>query len=47
MKSILYIGNKLSRHGFTPGVIEKFGSLLETEDFKVSYAGTEIGRAHV
>jgi glycosyltransferase involved in cell wall biosynthesis len=40
MKSILYIGNKLSRHGFTPGVIETFGSLLETEDFKVSYAGT-------
>lgn len=40
MKSILYIGNKLSRHGFTPGVIETLGPLLEKEGYRVFYAGT-------
>jgi len=37
---ILYIGNKLSRHGFTPGVIETLGPLLEKEGYAVFYAGT-------
>lgn len=37
---ILYIGNKLSRYGFTPGVIETLGPLLEKEDYAVIYAGT-------
>ena len=37
---ILYIGNKLNRHGFTPGVIETLGPLLEKEDYAVIYAGT-------
>ena len=37
---ILYIGNKLSHHGFTPGVIDTLGPLLESEGYKVSYAGT-------
>lgn len=40
MKSILYIGNKLSRHGYTPGVIETLGPLLEKEGYRVYYAGT-------
>ncbi len=37
---ILYVGNKLSHHGFTPGVIETLGPLLEKEGYEVSYAGT-------
>jgi len=41
MKSILYVGNKLSHYGFTPGVIETIGPLLEKEGFKVYYAGTQ------
>ncbi len=40
MKSILYIGNKLSMHAFTPGVIETLGPLLKKEGYIVSYAGT-------
>ena len=40
MKTILYIGNKLSHHGFTPGVIETLGPLLEREGYRVFYAGT-------
>lgn len=38
--SILYLGNKLSHHGFTPGVIETIGPMLEKEGFRVCYAGT-------
>lgn len=45
MKSILYIGNKLSRHGFTPGVIETLGPLLEKEGYRVHYAGTYKNQA--
>ena len=37
---ILYIGNKLSHFGYTPGVIETLGKLLEVEGFRVFYAGT-------
>lgn len=40
MKKILYVGNKLSHHGFTKGVIETLGPQLENEGFAVIYAGT-------
>jgi glycosyltransferase involved in cell wall biosynthesis len=36
-KNILYIGNKLSGHGYTPTNIETLGSQLE-EDFMIFYA---------
>ncbi|MFZ2338126.1 MAG: glycosyltransferase family 4 protein [Bacteroidales bacterium] len=41
MISILYAGNKLSRLGYTPGVIETLGPLLEAEGYRVFYAGTK------
>lgn len=41
MGNILYLGNKLSYHGFTKGVIETLGSQLEREGYSVSYAGTK------
>lgn len=41
MENILYLGNKLSHHGFTKGVIETLGPQLEREDYSVSYAGTK------
>jgi L-malate glycosyltransferase len=44
LKSILYIGNKLSHHGFTPGVIETLGKQLEEAGLKVFYAGTRKNR---
>lgn len=40
MKNILYLGNKLSHHGLTKGVIETLGPQLEREGYSVSYAGT-------
>ncbi len=40
MKSLLYIGNKLSGYGYTPGVIDTLGPQLEAEGYKVFYAGT-------
>ena len=40
MKSLLYIGNKISHHGFSPGVIETLGAQLQGNGFKVYYAGT-------
>lgn len=40
MKNILYVGNKLSHHGFSPGVIETLGRQLEEAGYKVYYAGT-------
>jgi len=46
MRSILYIGNKLNRHGFTPGVIETLGPLLEQAGYKMQYAGTCKIRLH-
>jgi len=36
---ILYIGNLLTRYGFTPGVIDTLGPLLEREGYIVDYAG--------
>lgn len=38
MKTILYIGNKLSKHGFTPTNIETLGSFLEQEGYAMVYA---------
>jgi len=36
---LLYIGNKLSKHGNTPSTIETLGKQLEVLGFKVYYAG--------
>ena len=38
MKKILYIGNKLSKHGFTPTNIETLGAFLEEEGYQLFYA---------
>ena len=37
MKTILYLGNRLSKHGFSPTVIETLGPLLE-QKYRVLYA---------
>lgn len=36
MKNLLYIGNKLSRHGFSPTTVETLAPLLEGEGFSVT-----------
>ena len=41
MNSLLYIGNKLSDHGYTSTSIETLGSFLEAEGFKVYYASSK------
>jgi glycosyltransferase involved in cell wall biosynthesis len=41
MKNILYLGNKLSHHGFTKTGIETLGLQLESEGLRVRYAGTK------
>jgi len=41
MKSILYIGNKLSKHGKTLTNIETLGLLFESEGHKVFYASSK------
>ncbi|HEU4788841.1 MAG TPA: glycosyltransferase family 4 protein [Flavobacterium sp.] len=41
MKNLLYIGNKLSKHGLTPTTIEILGPLLEREGFRVSYSSSQ------
>nr|WP_298392083.1 glycosyltransferase family 4 protein [Flavobacterium sp.] len=41
MKKILYIGNKLSKHGNTATSIETLGSFLESEGFEVYYASSK------
>lgn len=41
MKRLLYIGNKLSEHGFTPTSIETLGPLLEEEGYVLAYASSE------
>jgi glycosyltransferase involved in cell wall biosynthesis len=38
MQKILYIGNKLSKHGFTPTNIETLGVFLEEDGYQVVYA---------
>ncbi len=40
-KRILYIGNKLSKHGATTTVMETLGSLLSSEGFTVTYASSK------
>ncbi|WP_284651847.1 glycosyltransferase family 4 protein [Flavobacterium terrisoli] len=41
MSSLLYIGNKLSKHGYTSTSIETLGSFLEAEGFTVYYASSK------
>jgi len=41
LKNLLYIGNKLSRHGVTPTTIEILGPLLEQEGFDVRYSSSK------
>lgn len=41
MKNLLYIGNKLSKHGVTPTTIEILGPLLEQEGFDVRYSSSK------
>lgn len=41
MKSLLYIGNKLSEHGFTPTSIETLGPMLESEGYRLMYASSK------
>jgi glycosyltransferase involved in cell wall biosynthesis len=41
LKNLLYIGNKLSKHGVTPTTIEILGPLLEQEGFVVSYSSSK------
>lgn len=38
MKHLLYIGNKLSKHGYTPTTIETLGASFESENYAVLYA---------
>lgn len=40
-KNLLYIGNKLSKHGNTATSIETLGAFLEEEGFKVYYASSK------
>jgi glycosyltransferase involved in cell wall biosynthesis len=41
LKNLLYIGNKLSKHGVTPTTIEILGPLLEREGFNVAYSSSQ------
>lgn len=41
MKNLLYIGNKLSDHGYTSTSIETLGAFLEVEGFSVYYASSK------
>ena len=41
MKNLLYIGNKLSKHGVTSTTIETLGPLLEREGFTIAYASSQ------
>jgi glycosyltransferase involved in cell wall biosynthesis len=43
MTKLLYLGNKLSKHGLTKGVIETLGPQLEELGYEVSYAGESAG----
>jgi glycosyltransferase involved in cell wall biosynthesis len=45
LKRLLYIGNKLSKHGVTPTTIEILGPLLEQEGFIVFYSSTYKNKA--
>lgn len=41
MHRILYIGNKLSKHGFTPTNIETLGAFFEKEGYQMFYASDQ------
>lgn len=41
MRNLLYIGNKLSKHGDTPTTIETLGPLLEQEGFRLRYSSSQ------
>jgi glycosyltransferase involved in cell wall biosynthesis len=41
MKHLLYIGNKLSGHGYTSTSIETLGEFLEEEGFRIFYASSK------
>ncbi|MGC4041490.1 MAG: glycosyltransferase family 4 protein [Flavobacterium sp.] len=45
MKHLLYIGNKLSNHGYTSTSIETLGAFLEAEGFSVFYASSQKNKA--
>ncbi len=45
MKRILYIGNKLSGHGFNVTTIETLGPLLSGEGYEVHYASSKRNQA--
>ncbi|OOG71472.1 glycosyltransferase family 4 protein [Flavobacterium sp. A45] len=45
MKNLLYIGNKLSKHGLTPTSIEILGPLLEQDGFNVVYSSSQKNQA--
>lgn len=38
MKTLLYIGNKLSKHGLTPTTMERLGPFFEQEGYTMRYA---------
>jgi glycosyltransferase involved in cell wall biosynthesis len=41
MKNLLYIGNKLSKHGNTTTIIETLGASLENEGYNVTYSSNK------
>jgi len=41
MKKLLYIGNKLSEHGYTSTSIETLGAFLESEGYTIYYASSK------
>ena len=44
MKDLLYVGNKLSKHGTTATAIEVLGPFLEQEGFRLAYASSKKKR---
>lgn len=45
MKTLIYIGNRLSQHGFNVTTIETLGPLLKSEGFEVHYASSKRNQA--
>lgn len=45
MKNLLYIGNKLSQHGYTVTSIETLGAFFENEGYKLNYASSKKNKA--
>jgi glycosyltransferase involved in cell wall biosynthesis len=41
---ILYIGNKLAAHGYTPGNIDTLGPLLELEGYTMYYSSSKLNK---